>query len=108
MRTDMQNLMEYRRGGKPKIDTPEALIRAFEARHGDRALPYLVRCAAEEFGPIFTHERNLYRKAIRILIHRAVGQARVAREVCRQTAPTSGAWVSARVDRYTPGYWTGD
>ena len=107
MRTALQHFADRRRHGRPPIETPEDLIRAFEARHGDRALPVLVRTAAEEYGPVFTADRVRYLKAIRILIHRALAQTRVFREASPPSLVTP--WVaSARVDPYTPGYWTGD
>lgn len=77
MRPTLQTHAVRRRPGWVKIDTPEQLITAFEARHGDRVLLALVKVAA--MPETFTAELTWYHKAICLVIHRDVGRARVFR-----------------------------
>jgi hypothetical protein len=84
MRTALQNHMDWRRRGKPSEAWPEDVVKVWEARYGDRAIQQLVAVAAR---PDTLHNHvEKYLKAVRLIIHRDLGRAMVARSLTGETA----------------------
>ena len=75
----MQNHMAWRRKGKPSQVCPDQVVKAWEAKYGDGAIRHLVTVAARP-DTLHSHVQK-YLAAIRIIIHRDLGRAMVARSL---------------------------
>lgn len=75
----MQNHMAWRRKGKPSQVCPEEVVKVWESVHGDGTIRQLVAVAARP-DTLHSHVQK-YLAAIRIIIHRDLGRAMVARSL---------------------------